>query len=233
MLNELTKFVVNHYRNDRNVLGILLFGSQAKGAADRFSDVDFYVITNKPPKFTRDNFIKNGQRVDIIIEDIKTTKTYLKNDKGNVRRITSDMLSSAKIVYASSTEIKSLISQARANLKSKTKITRSELLMHQYSIDDFWGEVRRDAKKKDWIAFGIDSNLLVNNITELVLKLKGSRIVQPNQMNRQLAKTDRIFAGQLTNFFKSPSQWAKLATMKAMVEYVASKTPPFPEKWKI
>ena len=44
--------------------------------------------------------------------------------------------------------------------------------MHKYSIDDFLGEIRRDLKNQDIIAFNLDSQLLMNNIIELFLKLE-------------------------------------------------------------
>jgi hypothetical protein len=48
------------------------------------------------------------------------------------------------------------------NLKLKTKYKKGEILMHKYSIDDFWGEVQRDIKNNDYLAFGLDSHLLIS-----------------------------------------------------------------------
>jgi hypothetical protein len=60
--------------------------------------------------------------------------------------------------------------------------------MHKYSIDDFWGEVQRDIKNKDYLAFGLDSHLLISNIIEIFLRLNGEFLRQPNEMIRVLKK---------------------------------------------
>lgn len=65
--------------------------------------------------------------------------------------------------------------------------------MHKYSIDDFWGETQRDARNSDYLAFGLDSQLLMNNIIELFLKLKGEFFRQPNEMSEIFKKLDKKF----------------------------------------
>ena len=59
------------------------------------------------------------------------------------------------------------------NLELKTKYNASDVLMHKYSIDDFW-EKSDDLKNQDIIAFNLDSQLLMNNIIELFLKIRGN-----------------------------------------------------------
>ena len=39
--------VVKEYKPNKNVLGILLFGSAARNKFDQYSDVDIYILLNK------------------------------------------------------------------------------------------------------------------------------------------------------------------------------------------
>jgi len=189
--------IIKKYRRDKNVLGIMLFGSAAREKFDKYSDIDIYILLRKKGKYSRYNFVKNKYRIDIILDTIKEANLYLKEDRYNVKRNTSHMLSHGQILYQRAKDIEKVQKIAKKNLKRKTKYTKSEILMHKYSIDDFWGETQRDVKNKNYIAFGIDSQLLLNNIIELFLKLHGEFFRQPNEMQKVLSKLDQKFSRKL------------------------------------
>ena len=106
--------------------------------------------------------------------------------------------------------------------------------MHKYSIDDFWGEVRRDIKNGDYTAFGLDSQLLLNNIIELFLKLKGEFGRKPNEMFKILSKLDKKFAYKIKNFYKASNMKAKKEILGELVVYIDKKSNGLlPEKWAI
>ena len=193
-IQKICNDVVKQYKQDKNVLGILLFGSAARNKFDKYSDVDIYVLLDKKGKFSRSNFVKNGLRVDIIFNTIKEAKNYLKEDTNNLRRITSHMLAYGRILFQRQRNLERIQAVAKNNLKLKTKYKNSEVLMHKYSIDDFWGEVQRDIQKGDYLAFGLNSHLLVSNIIELFLKQSGESLGQPNETMIQLRKLDKKFA---------------------------------------
>lgn len=224
--------IVKQYRRDKNVLGILLFGSAARGKCDKYSDIDFYILLRKKGEFSRSNFIKNGVRVDIIFDTIKETNDFLKKDRYDVRRITSQMLAHGKILFQKRNELEKILTAAKKNLTLKTRYKQEELLMHKYSIDDFWGEVRRDIEKKDYVAFGIDSNLLINNIVELFIKSRGGFLKQPNEMRDELKKLDRAFSRQVESFYKANDFHNKERVLADLVKYVYRKSGgPLPRKW--
>jgi len=224
--------IVEHYKQDKNVLGILLFGSAARNKFDRYSDVDIYILLNKKSKFSRSNFVKNGIRVDIILNTIKEAKSYLKGDKNNLRRVTSHMLAHGEILFQRKKSLEEIQSVARNNLKLKTKYKKGDILMHKYSIDDFWGEVQRDIENKNYLAFGLDSHLLISNIIELFLRLNGEFLRQPNEMIGVLKKLDRKFSDQIENFYKTNNIQNKKQILSNLVEYIYKKSRgPLPSKW--
>ncbi len=46
-IREICNDLVKRYREDKNVLGIMLFGSAARDRFDKYSDIDFYILLKK------------------------------------------------------------------------------------------------------------------------------------------------------------------------------------------
>lgn len=226
--------MVEQYKQNKNVLGIMLFGSATRNKFDLYSDIDIYILLNKKGNFSRINFIKDNVRVDIILDTIKEAEAFLKGDKFNIKRNTSLMLANGKILYRADSDLNRIIAKAKGNLKLRTKYNNNEILMHKYSIDDFWGEVQRDIKNQDYTAFGLDSQLLLNNIIELFLKLSGAFFRQPNEMFETLNKLDRQFATKIENFYRATTLKTKRGILAKLVAYIYKKSHgPLPQKWTI
>ncbi|MBI5401293.1 nucleotidyltransferase domain-containing protein [Candidatus Wolfebacteria bacterium] len=226
--------IVEQNKQDANVLGIMVFGSAARNKFDEYSDIDIYILLQKKRKYSRLNFLKNKYRVDIIIDSMKEAKAYLKEDKNNVRRNTSHMLAHGIIIYQKNKDLEKIKQIAQKNLKLKTKHKQSEILMHKYSIDDFLGEARRDARNNDYLAFGLDSQLLVNNIIELFLKLKGEFFRQPNEMSGILKKLDKKFCRLTENFYRAEKMRIKEKILIKLTNYIYKKSKgPLPKQWRI
>ncbi|PWB38855.1 MAG: hypothetical protein C3F02_02095 [Parcubacteria group bacterium] len=234
IIKTISRNIVKEYSPDKNVLGILLFGSVVKKKFDKYSDVDIYILLKKKSRFSRKNFISNRLRVDIILNTLEEARTYLQQDKNNVRRITSDMLVHGKILFQRGVYLEKIQKQAKKNLQLATRYSKDEILMHKYSIDDFWGEVQRDLEKGDYVAFGIDSHLLLTNILEFRLKLSGKFLPQPNEIGSVLRNLDKIFCKKLENFYRSKNIREKKSILSDLVRYIYKKsTGPLPKKWQI
>ncbi len=233
-IQKICSDVVEQYKQDKNVLGIMLFGSATRNKFDKYSDIDVYILLNKKGKFSRINFMKNGMRVDIILDTIKEVRGHLEKDKNALRRITSHMVAYGTILFQRGGDLKKIQSVAKNNLQLKTKYKSSEVLMHKYSIDDFWGEVQRDTQNKDYLAFGLDSHLLVSNIIELFLKLNGEFLRQPNEMFKLLNKLDGNFYNTLKSFYTENSIDQKKDILEKLVKYIYKKSGgPLPQQWKV
>jgi predicted nucleotidyltransferase len=234
MIQKICKEVVDEYKKNSNVLGIALFGSAAREKFDQYSDVDIYILLRKKKYYSRINFLKNKVRVDIILDTLKEADVCIKNDKFNVKRITSHMLAHSKILYRASDDLDRIIKKAKQNLVLPTKYTKNEILMHKYSIDDFWGEVQRDKKNVDFIAFGLDSQLLLNNIIELFLKLHGEFWRQPNEMFKILNRIDKNFTKKIENFYEAKNINTKKQILGRLVMDIYKKSHGLlPNKWMI
>lgn len=231
---EFYRDIISEYQDDKNVVGVMLFGSLTRNKFDEYSDVDIFILLSKKGEKSRANFIKNGIRVDIIFNTVKEARQYLKEEAFSVRRNTSHMLAYGNIVYQSDNTLQNLQDIAKENLTQKTKSSEGEILMHKYSIDDFWGETQRDLKNNDEIAFGLDSQLLLNNIIELFLKTHGEYFRQPNEMSAIFEKTDKDFYTKLKEFCLAKSMPEQKDILSSLVEYIYGRTGGcLPKRWEI
>jgi len=101
------------------------------------------------------------------------------------------MLAYGEILFQKGENLEKLQIVAKNNLRLKTAYKKSEILMHKYSIDDFWGEVQRDIKNKDYLAFGLDSHLLISNIIEIFLRLNGEFLRNDRSIKKNRQKIFR------------------------------------------
>ncbi|TSC96457.1 MAG: hypothetical protein Athens071426_490 [Parcubacteria group bacterium Athens0714_26] len=234
LIQRITSDLVIKYKKDKNVFGVMLFGSAARGGFDKYSDVDIYILLGKKKKISRENFINGNLRVDIIFNSLEEANSYLRKDKLNIRRYTSHMLAFGKIIYQKDNHLSKIQLMAQKNLSFKTKFSKGEILMHKYSIDDFWGEVQRDVEKEDYFAFGLDSQLLLNNIIELFLKIKGDFLRRPNEMGKAILKLNKKFFGMINDFYKSKELIAKKGILSKLVKFILEKTGgDLPQKWNL
>ena len=104
--------------------------------------------------------------------------------------------------------------------------------MHKYSIDDFLGEAQRDMKNKNYLAFGLNSQLLINNILELFFKLNREFLRQPNETVKILKRLDGKFSNQIENFYKTNDIRNKKRILSDMVKYIYERYGgPLPKRW--
>jgi predicted nucleotidyltransferase len=233
-IQKICRGVVKKYKPDENVLGILLFGSAARNKFDQYSDVDIFILLNAKGKFSRSNFINNKVRVDIIFNTTKEAKNYLKEDRNNVKRNTSHMLAYGKILFQRSNDLGKIQRIAKDNLRLKTKYKNSEILMHKYSIDDFWGEVQRDFANNNYVAFELNSCLLIKNIIVLLLKIKGDFLRRSSETVDIINKNDKKLGNDIKKFYKTKNLKNKLIILSKIINHIYRlSNGPLPQKWQI
>lgn len=162
----------------KNTFAVLLFGSVIHGSADKFSDIDIYVILNKASRVSRRTVIIDGQRVEILFNTVDEIESYLRNEHRSFNVNVSQMLSESMVLYTKDDAgVKKLINVAKKNCLSKPKISENELMMHCYSVQDYWNKAQRAIIKRDMVTLGLTSNLIISNIVDLFLKTNGLHLV--------------------------------------------------------
>lgn len=212
----------------------MVFGSQASGAADAFSDIDLYVLTRKAGRSTRQGFHIANVFVDVLIDSLDKAKEYLRADRGAVRRPTSLMLADGKILFERTKDIASLQNVAKQNLRLKTRSKQSDFLMHAYSLDDFLIDLQRDEAKNDALQFDLDAALFMNNAIEFVLRKHGSYWRQTGEALEVLAKLDATFFQIIKQMSSAGSLRQRYAFAKKLRTHLSKRyTCHLPKTWRI
>lgn len=225
IINRISDQVVSRYKKTKNILGIFLIGSAARGTFDEYSDIDFLIILAKRGKYRRENFsTETNFDAEILFNTLWEIKRYLKEEKASIYRNTSHMLANGKIIYQISPIVRRLQRAAQKNMKGKTKCSNDEIVMHKYSLGDFLEDARRDAAHKDAIAFYLDSHFLIQNSIELLFKLNNNFYRKPKEMAGLLRSIDHHFVVLLQSFYKANSLQNKLKKLEQISDLVAKKS---------
>jgi len=226
--------LAEQYKLDKNVLGIALFGSVARGKSDEYSDIDIYIILKTKIDYSRKSFLEDGVRVEILFDTVDDAFEFLEEDKYSIHKNTSHMLAHAKILYKASDDLDKIIEIAKNNLEMPAKYSNDEILMHKYSINDFWIDINRNCKNKNTVAFEINSSLLVKNIIELFLKVKGGYLKQPNEMGDYLKSIDSHFGELIAKYCEVIKLDNKIEIMSDIIKYLHKISGgPLPEEWSV
>lgn len=221
--DSVQKFLLETFGHDRNILGVMIFGSFARGTADVSSDVDVFVLSRRPMSLERKNFVWNGVPFDVLFDDVKRLERFLAADRRSVRRPTSHMLAEGKIIFERSPDFRRLQKWAQRNLSTKTKLTKDDSLMHAYSLHDFLDDLRRDAKRGDDTAFGLDAQLLVNNAVDLVLASHRTYWRRSDETVALLKRLDAEFHRRLCAVFRAGSLPLKLHHCTRLVAWLETR----------
>ncbi|PIZ99309.1 MAG: hypothetical protein COX77_01905 [Candidatus Komeilibacteria bacterium CG_4_10_14_0_2_um_filter_37_10] len=233
-IEQIYSELISHYQTNLNNIGYLAFGSAARGQEDENSDIDFYIITKKKPQHYRENFIYKGQRIDILFDSVLELEKYLENEKNNLRRPVANMIYNSKLVLAKTGAVIMLMKKSKIVLQSKIKYSKSEVLMHKYSLDDFLGEAIRDYKTKNIFAFTLDAQLIIDNSVELFCKLNNITLTQPREMLNKIFKKDKKFAGLIREYSAIINSRNRLNSLKKIVKYIYSiSNGALPNKWSV
>jgi len=228
------KGIENKYKRRSGVLGVLVFGSFVRGNFDAYSDIDVYVLKAKQPSRAREGYMLKNIRIDVTIDEKKDAEGFLKKERHSVRRIFSHMLAHGHILYEKGNSLTALRRVAIRNLKERTTYSRDEILMHLYSIEDFYGEVLRFFKSKDKFSFEQNISLLINNAIECLLKIKGEYMRRPNEMKAIIKKSDPIFWKSLESAYLSKSDSDKIRNLKKLVKRIETLARgPLPRRWAV
>jgi predicted nucleotidyltransferase len=231
---EILREIVEKYKKRPGVLGVAVFGSYVRGNFDEHSDIDVYVLQERPPRYARESWMLGGVRIDATIDGRKEAYRSLKGENRSVRRIFSHMLAYGKILYVKKGFLKELQELAVKNLRERTVYTRDEMIMHLYSIEDFYGEVLRFFKQKDKFSFEQSVMMLVNNAIECFLKVNGEYVRRPNELAVIIKEKDPAFWKSLRRVFLSKDDSEKVKNLAGLVKKVkVLANGPLPEQWTV
>lgn len=226
--------IADEYKKDRNVLGVALFGSVARGLNDEYSDIDIYVVMKNKSDISRKSYVVDGVRVEVLIDSFVDIMQYLETEQYSLYRNVSQMFTFANVIYENSNILSEIIEFAKKNIKQRTKYTKAEILMNKYSIDDFYSDMGRSYRYNDVISFELNSGLIIKNLIELFLKIKGGYLKQPNEMSDYIYGLDSEFGDMLNRYYLLIDLNDRYEFMSEIIAHIYIHSHgSLPEKWEV
>lgn len=153
-MNTAIQKFIEELKNQPNIFGVVLFGSQARGNNRPDSDVDLLVIQEEG--FRRAVEYRDGQNFEIIYTTPELTLKFWQDKKDDCY----NLWSVAKVLYDKDGTIEKLKAQAEAMIKDgKAKMDESQRGQLQFSAMDEIAAVESLAGKDE-----VAANLLLNHV---------------------------------------------------------------------
>lgn len=203
--------LVERYRRDPRVVGLLLAGSSVNGQSDIFSDIDLYILTKKTLGYSRRLLAKKPILVDCISDTVSEARAVLRHEKGAVHRPFAHYLAHGQILWQRGRVLSQVQTLARHTLAGQTKLTRAEKIMHQYSLDDFLSEMARDERRGDQSSFDAYRRLFLDNAIDFIAKLKGGVLPPPRHVLRYISQLDEPIGREFRKIMTGRSAKTQLA----------------------
>lgn len=192
--DEALNIFVNKYKKNTNVVAILVSGSYVHSKPDKNSDLDVYVILEKAKTRERGSTWINGVEIEYFMNPINQIRYYFKKETGNKAPCTAHMFANSIIVYQKGNTINQLIKEANVFIKKKmTKMNKMETELVRSEIDDVKKDVEDVYLKKDFFAFYILANKLLDDCLKLFYKIQRIPKEKTKRLQKQLEQLDKHF----------------------------------------
>jgi predicted nucleotidyltransferase len=222
-LNRITTNQVNRLKDDKNTIGVILFGSAVNGHFDDFSDIDLYCITSEKPRLSRESLYdaESNRSVEVLYCAADELNKYIEQEKQSVYRTVSSMLANGKVLYVSDDRVTTLMQLAAETCKSQTELTENQSTMIRYSLDDFYSDAQREHSLGHRMQFLMYADKLIQNAIEASLRVNGGYFESPKRLLPQLQTTDpKLY--KLINSYAEADFGKQLDSLKAVQEYALS-----------
>jgi predicted nucleotidyltransferase len=209
---------IEEKKKDDNILGIILFGSWARGDNRPDSDYDLLIITKD--KFLRTIEVVEEANFEITYNTYIGTMNYWKDNKDDA----AILWAVAKIIYDKDGTIEKLKLEAEKLLsEGKTPLSSDELKHLSFDADDQIAAVSHIAKTDTELANFVLTNKIFG-LTELYFDIRGIWTPPPKQRFKKIAKIDSDFAVLLYKYYTEPNNITnKIEIAKQIIEVVFNK----------
>jgi predicted nucleotidyltransferase len=223
------------FRNDPNVIGILLTGSYAHSTPDSYSDLDVYIITNESDWRERGNTFIDGYEVEYFINPTKQINVYMDEDETDLRPVTAHMLSYGKILYRKEitpNPMDQLIDRAKEIIdKPLPELDDLARELARYSFDDGVKDLLDSKSSNDLLAYHLMAHSMIKQVVTIFYRVKNVRQEKSKRMNKQLKEIDRQFLDLLMEVLNQNYKFTPLNKLISYVEnLIGGKRP---SEWKL
>lgn len=215
------KIFVDRYKENPNVLAILVSGSYVHSTLDKNSDLDVYVLLKESKFRSRGNTWINGIEIEYFINPIKQVRYYFKTEIGSKAPSTAHMFANSKILYQKDKTVNQLIKEADKIIKKKMPaMKKMDLEFAKYIIDDERKDLEDVYLKKDVFAFSFVSGNLLQRCLDLFFKIHRIPKEKPKRLQKHIRSLDKKFEKLYTNALIEKNIDKQFASANKVVDYV-------------
>jgi hypothetical protein len=213
-MNQATKNFVARLENDDNVLGVILFGSWARGNNRAESDVDLIILLKKG--FQRCIETHDGQIFEIIYTTPGSALQFWQENKDECFKVWSV----AKILLDKGGVIEQLQQGAKGIIDTgKTEINEKQKEQFRFDAEDKLRYIKISLTT-DLVTASLILNQMVIQLTGLYFDLRRQWTPAPKQRFAEIESKSPLFADLLKAFYETDDQRVKLEKAEAMVPVV-------------
>lgn len=235
------------WADDNNVLAVFITGSRVTKYANKYSDIDLYVVLSEKVNWReRGNELYDGFLIEYFENPVKKIKEYMDEDFTSNRRMMSRMIIMGKVLFDKTGVMKKLKSYANAMFaKEFKKVSMDELEIMKYGVWDSFDNLRNlfedDAKDFDFAY-----NVTINHILQTYMKSIRFEIPAEHKLLKILSDADfrkeyhitdipdKDFSRLLIDCISSSDRKSKFSAAEKLVYHVLKRMGGFNiDGWKL
>ena len=209
---------ITPYKQNPNVIGILLTGSYVHSKPDSNSDLDVHIVLKESETRERGNTWINGFEIEYFINPIKQIRYYFETEKG---KHTAHMFNHNIILYNNSKEFENLITEAKTTVKTTLiPMTSTDIEIAKYFLDDLKKDLEDVLTRDDPFAFHMISISAIDMVVKLFMNYHQVLIMKSKQLQKQILSLDLKFEKLISDYFKQTSLQNKYHHLMKMISYI-------------
>jgi predicted nucleotidyltransferase len=203
-------------------IGIVATGTIIRGAAHASSDLDIYVIHAAPYR-RRVQQVFLEVPTEIFINPPPAIREYFVEEHRDGRPLTAHMLATGFIVYAASSVVDELRTEARTWLERRSEVSAEEQRSTRYAIatrlEDGFDVIDTDGSTATMLLGGAVTAML-----EFFCKARLGRIPRSKDLLATVAAEDAGLGSLATAFFEAPTVSERAETARALADGIIGVT---------
>jgi predicted nucleotidyltransferase len=213
-MNKATHNFLKNLKQSAEVLGVIMFGSQARGNSRPGSDVDLVIILTEG--FRRAVEYHEGQAFEIIYTTATGALAYWESHIDDA----AGLWAVAKVLYDKDETI------AKLKKEIQQVLDKGKKPMYEYQLAQFRFDAEDTLKYVEYIVnsdpttAGLILNNKVFNLTELFFDIRQLWIPAPKQRMEQIKEISPDLYNLLTEFYSRKDFKERLETAKSIVSLV-------------
>lgn len=230
----LKKFV-NRYKKNPRVIAILVSGSYIHSKPDKNSDLDVYIVLDKPKFRERGNTWINGVEIEYFINPVKQIRHYFKTEVGTKAPCTAHMFANSIVLYQKDDIVNQIIKEAKKlTKKPMKKMSKMDVEFAKYFIDDFEKDLEDVYLKKDEFAFNQVSFEVLDKALNLFFSIKRVPKEKSKRLFAQMERLDSKFSELYKDSLLEKDMSKKYNKIRKLVRHIEHNLGgKRPKEWKL